>query len=151
MTLIEADTPATPTELREVSATNLVITGQVIDAIRNQDNETQGLSITRLAQDTALQNLVDEAFMLRRVLLAGAKAQPIANLKPAQDNINIALQHLTTEINDLLSEHDIRQKMLTNSLQVVLSTESVRQAKAMQHSNETGALPITQGAVYQNK
>ncbi|MFN7097910.1 MAG: integrating conjugative element protein [Gammaproteobacteria bacterium] len=149
--LVTSDTAATPDELRAISASNLVITQQVIDAIKNQDSESQAISINRLAQDVATQNLAEEGLLLRRVLTAGSQAQAVLNVKPAQDNIQKALQQLNNDLNDLMFEHQIRQQMMTNSLQTVLANESAKEAQAINHAGQTGELPMTNGAVYDSK
>lgn len=148
-TLVTQSGNATPDELRAVSASNLVITQQVINAMRNQDSETQTLSINRLAQDVAAQNLIEEGLLMRRILTAGSQAQAVANLEPAQKNIQKALGELDNDINNVLFEHNVRQQLMTNALQMVLGDESGKEAAASQNQGHTTQTPMSHGAVYQ--
>lgn len=146
--LVKQSDAATPDELRAVSASSLVVTQQVINAIKNQDSEDASISVDKIAQNVATQNLVEEALLMRRVLSAGAQAQAVLNLKPAQTNIQKALAQLDNDLQDVTFEHNIRQQMMTNTLQTVLGNESGKEAKAASSEGETGTLPMTQGAVY---
>jgi integrating conjugative element protein (TIGR03755 family) len=148
-TLVTLNGNATPDQLRSVSASNLVITQQVINAIRNQDSEDRAISINRLAQDVAAQNLIEEGLLMRRVLTAGSQAQAVANLAPAQKNIQAALAQLDNDINNVLFEHNVRQQMMTNSLQTVLGDESGKEASAGKNQGQTAQTPMSNGAVYQ--
>lgn len=149
--LVSSNNAATPDELRVISASNLVITQQVINAIKNQDNESQAISINRLAQDVATQNLAEEGLLLRRVLTAGSQAQAVLNVKPAQENIQKALQQLNNDLNDLMFEHQIRQQMMTNSLQTILGNEASKEAQAIDNVGQGGNVPMNNGAVYDSK
>lgn len=146
----QTDTP-TPDQLRAVSASSLVITNEVINAIKNQDSEDAALSVDKLAQNVATQNLVEEALLMRRVLSAGEQAQAVLNLKPAQANIQKALTQLDNDIQNVMFEHKVRQELMTNSLQVVLGDESGKEDKASTSEGSTGQLPMNQGAVYERQ
>lgn len=146
--LVKQSDAATPAELRAVSASSLVITQQVINSIKNQDAEDASLSVDKLAQNVATQNLVEEALLMRRVLLSGSQAQAVLNLKPAQANIQKALTQLDNDIQNVMFEHNVRQQLMTNTLQTVLGDESGKEAQASSSEGETGKAPMTQGAVY---
>lgn len=148
--LVQSTQVATPAQLRAVSANNLVITEQVLDAIRNQDADAQALSISKLAQEVAIQNTMDEALLLRRVLIAGSQSQSVLNVGAATQLVDKSITQLDKDIQSLLFEHTVRKEMLTNSLQVVLSTENAKEANAINETQQGQTLPMNNGAVYKN-
>jgi hypothetical protein len=48
-------------------------------------------------------------------------------------------------------EHQIRQQMMTNSLQTILGNESAKEAQAIDNVGQGGNVPMTNGAVYDSK
>jgi len=146
--LIDSSATPTATQLRNVSANQLVITNQVLEALRNQPADQQSLSVAVIAQEVGLQNLMDEALALRRVILAGSKAQPIANVTPEQQAINKMLSDLDKDMQNLTFEHTMRKQMMSNTLQTVLSTQSSKKSNAMNETIQGQHAPINNGAVY---
>jgi integrating conjugative element protein (TIGR03755 family) len=148
--LVQDNDIATPEQLRSVSASNLVITQQVLNALRNQDSDEQAISIAKLAQEVAIQNTMDEALLMRRILMAGGQAQAVLNVGAATKMVDKALTDLDKDIQNLLFEHQVRKDMLTNSLQTVLSSQTAKEANAINETTQGQTLPLHQGAVYLN-
>ncbi len=142
-----SETPTT-SQLEAVSASSLMVTPQVIDAIKNQNQEQQSITVSKLAQEVAIQNVMDEAMLLRRMLLAGEQTRPVANLGAAVKMVDAAEAQLDKDIQNLLFEHNVRKAMLTNSLQVVLSAQNGKEAKAINETKQGQALPMRHGATY---
>ena len=116
------DTPS-PTDLEQISANGLAITPRVIDGLRNLDKSGQALYINRIAQDVAIQNLIDESLMLRRVLIAGSQAQVVQNLQPALNAVNESINRLNKDIENLLFEHQVRKQMTSNTMQTLFTNK----------------------------
>lgn len=119
--LVDASLLSSEENLRKVSASNLMITQDIITTISHMSKEQQILTISRLSEEIAIQNLLDEAFMLRHLLFAGLQVQEVQNLKPARDMVEFALKRLDKEISSLSFEHDMRKKMMTETLNLLMS------------------------------
>ncbi len=144
------DQVPTPADLEKVSANALTITPEVVEGLRNLDGESRALYINRIAQDLAIQNLIDEALLLRRLLIAGSQAQVVQNLKPALAVIHDTIARLDKDIQNVLFEHQVRSQISSNTLANLMS-----QLKDHQIAAETGegqaesSAPVHNGAVYQ--
>ena len=137
-------------ELKRVSSNEMMITPQIINAIRNKDKQSQAIAISKLSQDVAIQNVVDEGLMMRRVLIAGSQTKPVHNLKPAMTAVNTAVSQLHTDINDVLFQFQVKKQLMTSTAEIIMSDESQAQASAMSQRTETQAPNIENGAVYKS-
>lgn len=142
------ETPS-PADLEQISANGLAVTTRVIDGLRNLDKSGQALYINRIAQDVAIQNLIDESLMLRRVLIAGSQAQVVQNLQPALNVINESINRLNKDIENLLFEHQIRKEMTSNTMQMLLEQMNDNEENAQNQENNQSSIPVPiDGAVY---
>ena len=122
----------------------------MIAAIRNRTKEEQAIAISKIAEDVALQNVTDEALLLRRVLIAGSQTKPVHNLSPALTATRQAINDLDQEVKNVLFEHDIHQKMMVNSAQTILQMESSHKSQALSEHNESQQPAVTNGSIYKN-
>ena len=140
-----------PNQLDAVSAHGMAVTQDVIDGLSNLDSAQQQLYVSRIAEDVAVQNLLDETLMLRQLLMAGSHAQVVQNLQPALNAVNIAIARLEKDVDGLLSQHELRQKKLANTLQSLLSSMGQDQRQAQSTQNQVEPSRVLQGgAVYTN-
>lgn len=143
---------ATPSadDLEAVSSPNLVITPGVITAIRNRTPEDQTIAVSKLSEDVAIQNLVDEALLLRQLLLAGSETQSVHNVKPALYTIQATLNALDKNIDQLKQASELRDQMTTHSVEAILNSETEGQAGALGTHEQTQMPETDQGAIYKN-
>jgi integrating conjugative element protein (TIGR03755 family) len=145
------DTPS-PTDLEQISANGLAITPRVVDGLRNLDKSGQALYINRISQDVAIQNLIDESLMLRRILIAGSQAQVVQNLQPALNAANESIQRLNKDIENLLFEHQVRKQMTSNTMKMLLEEMNNNEENAANQENQQNIGPSTNnGAVYKQR
>jgi integrating conjugative element protein (TIGR03755 family) len=147
--LVDKKWPLTEENLRKISASNIVITDEIITAIQRMPREQQIMTVSKLGEEIAIQNLLDEAIMLRHLLQAGMQIQEVQNLKPAQSMVNAALSKLDKEIHSLAFESEVRKKMMTQTLNLIMDLRTHDLAKSMPGSTHETDL-IKNGAVYQN-
>lgn len=148
-TLVASDSAPTANDLESVSAHGLAVTSDVIERLKSMDTTPRALFVQRLAEDIAITNLVDEAFMLRRILLAGRQAQVVQNLPPAVETVDHAVSTLNRDINNLLFEHRIRQQLASHTLQTLINlSQQEREKIALSQSHTIGQPPLEHGAVY---
>ena len=147
--IVASNESPSPADLEQISANGLAITPRVIDGLRNLDKSGQALYINRISQDIAIQNLIDEALMLRRVLIAGSQAQVVQNLQPALNAVNESVARLNKDIKNLLFEHQVRKQMTSNTMQTLLAQMSSNEENAANQENQRNSGPVTNnGAVY---
>ena len=147
--LVDKEWALTEVNLRKISASNIVITDEIITAIQRMPREQQIMTVSKLGEEIAIQNLMDEAIMLRHLLQAGMQIQEVQNLKTAQNMVSAALNKLDKEIHSLAFESEVRKKMMTQTLNLVMDLRTHDLAKSMPGSTHEAAL-IKNGAVYQN-
>jgi integrating conjugative element protein (TIGR03755 family) len=135
-------------ELKAVSSNSLMMTPDVIAAIRNKSAEDRAVSINALAEDIAIQNLIDEALLLRRVLIAGSQTKPVQNLAPALTAVKQTIHDLDQDIQNVMFEHDVKQKMTNNTVQTILGSESINKNTALSEHDQTQQPALQNGAIY---
>ena len=135
------------TNLRRISASNMLITEDIITTIQHMSREQQILTVSKLGEEIAIQNLLDEAMMLRRILQAGFQIQEVQNLKPAQTMVHYALEKLDKDIHSLSFEHEVKRKMMTKTLNLIMSLRNKELANSLPDESREEAL-VKHGAVY---
>ena len=111
--------------------------------------EQQVLTVAKLSEEIAIQNLLDEAMMLRRLLQAGFQIQEVQNLKPAQTMVVDALKKLDDDIHSLAFENEIRKKMMGQTLTLIMELRAHEMAASTPGEDHEQAL-VKNGAVYRN-
>lgn len=148
--LIDKSVPLTESNLRTISASNLLITDDIITAIQRMPREQQILTASKLGEDIAIQNLLDEALMLRRLLQAGFQIQEVQNIKTVQDMVRYALDKLDSDIHSLAFEHKVRREMMTKTLGLIMDLRTHNVANSMPGDDHEQAR-VKDGAVYRAK
>nr|WP_199740782.1 integrating conjugative element protein [Legionella septentrionalis] len=133
--------------LNKVSASNLLITDEVIITIQHMPREEQLLTVSKLAEEIAVQNMLDKALMMRRILQAGLQVQEVQNLKPAQNMVLFALKKLDSDIHSLSFENDVRKKMMTETLGTVMEIRHKGQNRNIPGQDREQPM-VKNGAIY---
>lgn len=139
MDLVAGNTPSTRENLNAIEAPGIAITLQVILAIRNLPEREQGLFMHKFAQEIAEARIMDQAMIIRRLLLAGRKEGNVSSNSIAQEEVAVALEELETEIANVIFEKDTRNKFVTNTVvELLLRDNATRQASL----NTPAAVPV---------
>ncbi|MBP9727370.1 MAG: integrating conjugative element protein [Gammaproteobacteria bacterium] len=146
--LIKGTSSQTPDNLREVSADQLMISPQVIQALQNQTSEEQTISVNEISQEVALQNLTDEALDFRRILIAGMGTTQVQNLDPAKKQVATSIKTLEQDIDELSYDINKRKEMMSTSLVKILDHESLKAIDSQNQREEVPATTMNNGAVY---
>ncbi|MEO0436611.1 MAG: integrating conjugative element protein [Pseudomonadota bacterium] len=102
------------------------ITRRVIEAIREEGEHEQVMLINRLAGEMALALTMERAMIARRAMLAGLKEPNLANLEIAQEQIRPYVDELEQEIENILFEMDVRQRITSNTTMQLLARDRLR-------------------------
>ncbi|KTD04432.1 Tfp pilus assembly, pilus retraction ATPase PilT [Legionella geestiana] len=145
--LVDKKWQLTEEKLNLVSASNLKITDEIIITIQRMPREEQSLTVSKLAEEIAVQNMLDKAMMMRRILQAGLQVQEVQNLKPALDMVRFALKKLDDDIHSLAFENDVRKKMMTETLGLLMDMRSNEIAKGLPGEDHEQS-NVKNGAVY---
>lgn len=145
--LVDKQWPLTEEKLKLVSASNLMITDEIIITIQRMPREEQILTVSKLAEEIAVQNMLDKAMMMRRILQSGLQVQEVQNLKPALDMVKFALKKLDDDIHSLAFENDVRKKMMTETLGLLMDIRSNDIAKGLPGDDHEQS-QVKNGAVY---
>jgi integrating conjugative element protein (TIGR03755 family) len=145
--LVDKKWQLTEEKLNLVSASNLKITDEIIMTIQRMPREEQILTVSKLAEEIAVQNMLDKAMMMRRILQAGLQVQEVQNLKPALDMVRFALKRLDDDIHSLAFENDVRKKMMTETLGLLMDMRSNEIAKGLPGEDHEQS-NVKNGAVY---
>lgn len=145
--LVDKQWPLTEEKLKPVSASNLMVTDEIITTLQHMEREEQILTVSKLAEEVAVQNMLDKALMMRKILQAGGQVQEVQNLKPALGMVHFALKKLDEEVHSLSFESEVRKKMLTDTLKLIMDMK--KQAIDRAQPNETTVqVPVKNGAIY---
>lgn len=119
--LIADAEPITAARLAQVSSPLLPVTRGVIEALR--DDPDQALLARRLASETALSSVIDQALQLQRLLLAGSREPNVQAAEPAQQALGKQLDGLERELRSLELELQLRQLLARNTASQVLERQ----------------------------
>ena len=126
-TLAAATSVPTASELGAVSGgPTLRISRSVIEALREEDPNLQPVLITRLAGEMALARTLERALIARRALLAGRDEPNVANVSVGVEEIGHYISQLEQDIDSLLYEIDMRQRVATSMPAALLQRQAVR-------------------------
>lgn len=145
--LVDKQWPLTEEKLRLVSASNLLITDEIILTIQRMPREEQLMTVSKLAEEIAVQNMLDKALMMRRILQAGMQVQEVQNLRPALDMVRFTIKKLDDDIHSLSFENEVRKKMMTETLGLLMDMRGNEIAKGIPGDDHEQSI-IKNGAVY---
>ena len=136
-------------DLAAVSAYNLNITPDVIDTIRNLPVEEQAVTVSKISQDVAYQNLIDESLMLRQLLITGMETQQVQNNQAAINTVNQVLKNLQNDIADLQYENQVRSETVSNTLKKLMKVQAGQKAASLvDQNNQTQEPQMVNGSIY---
>ena len=148
--LISGKTPITKQNLEAVSASNLVISPQVITAIRSMDQTQQSIMTAKLAQEVATQKVVNRSFIARTILQTGSQVPVIASNQPAQKIVDQALHQLDNDIQSLAFESQVRKQMMSDTLATILNYQSNQQGDAVSMPKVIPQQPLMENSAMPN-
>jgi len=149
--LVSGSTQPTRVNLEQVEAPGIAVTLQVIQAIRNQAPDEVSIVVNKLAQEIAEARVMEEAMIIRRLLLAGRKEGHVSANRLAQREVVQALDELESEISNVIFEKDTRNQFVTSTvIELLLRDRAIRQSSVNTPvSVPVDARPLKNGGVEQ--
>ncbi len=142
--LVSGKTPITKTNLAAVSASGIIISPEVINALRAMNSPQQAMMLNKISQELATQQVVDRAWLARNLLQTGSQVPVIASNQPAQKIIDQAILHLDKAIQSIAFESQTRKQMLSDTISQLLNYQSNQQNAAIHVPAVTPAAPLMQ-------
>jgi hypothetical protein len=125
--LVLSNDAPTAAELEAVSGgPGMLISRRVIEAIREENEHEQMVLINRLSAEMALSRTMERAMIARRALISGMKEPNVANLQIAQEDLTPFVADLEQEIENMLFEIEVRDRVATNTAVQLLMRDKVR-------------------------
>ena len=148
--LITGATDPTPANRRDASASNIVVTTQLLQAVRNiRDDQERDLVVGRLVSDIALARTVERALAIRRMIITGQKVPEIAAVAPALEEQEDLVGVMEQEIRNFRFEDQARKDLFSETAQTLLIMDERRRLLATDQplTNPTDPNPLISGKV----
>ena len=148
--LVTSNLVMTKANLTKVSAEGIAISPEVIDSIRAMDVTQQKIIINKLAQEIAVQRVIDKAFIAKNILTTGAQVPIIAANHPAQVIIGQAITNLDNDIRSLSFESQIRKQNMSGTITETLKFSNQQQQSIIRASSASSSNSwMEKGAIQQ--
>lgn len=138
-TLLTSSVPNT-TDLDAASSPGVLVTRDLIDAVRALPKPEQAIAAGRLAQEIAVARTIDRALLIRQMLMT-AKTIPEAQPQHISGHLDSKIAEINRAIDDLLYEVRVRKEVVSSSASTLL--EAYRGARSASTANAT-ATPVEQ-------
>ncbi|MCB1775304.1 MAG: integrating conjugative element protein, partial [Gammaproteobacteria bacterium] len=130
--LVDGTAPPTREELDRISAPGVVITRQVVEAIRDMPNTEQPLIMHRLVAEISAARTIEKALYARRLLLTGRQVPEVYATTVAREHAEAAVTELDREIDNLLFETRVRREVVSDTVAVLLQRAAARRQSSLQ-------------------
>lgn len=125
-TVLAATVPST-TDLDAASAPGVLVTRDLVDALRALPTSERAIAVDRLGQEIALARTVDRALLVRQLLNTG---QTIPEALPDQvaGDLQTKVNQVNRAIDDMLYEVRVRKEVVSASASTLLSAHQAAKA-----------------------
>lgn len=149
VSLVAGTTQPTRDNLENVDAPGIAITLQVILALRQLPAQERSILVHKIAQEVAEARVMEEAMIIRRLLLAGRKEGYVSANTIAQEEVQIALDELESEIQNVIFEKDARNKFVTSTVVELLLRDNAERQSSLNSPASTpeDTRPLINGGV----
>jgi len=148
--LVTNNSTMTKENLTKVSTEGIAISPDIIASIRGMDITQQKMIINKLAQEIAIQRVMDKAFIARNILETGVQVPVISANHPAQVIIKQAIDRLDNDIRSLAFESQMRRQTMSDTLSETLKFANQQQQDAMRITPVSSSAPLMEnGAIQQ--
>jgi integrating conjugative element protein (TIGR03755 family) len=125
--LVSGTVQPTLDNLEAASAPAIIVTLQLIKAIQNQEPTERSIMLSKLAQEIAEARIMEQAMIIRRLMLSGVKEGNVSAIQMAVEEVDRALAELDGEINNVIFEKNVRNKFVADTaVQILLKDNAMR-------------------------
>ena len=147
--LTSTNVPPTLDDLKVVSAPGIVITREVVEAIRTLPETEKQLYTQRLAADVALSRTLEKTLYARRLLSSARQLPEAQALSMVQEHTQRTIAEIDQETERLIFEHQARKAILSDTVTSLLQRAQQRRLYSLTHSEQTirNSQPLLEGRV----
>jgi integrating conjugative element protein (TIGR03755 family) len=138
MATVLATTVPTTTDLDAASAPGVLLTRDLVDALRALPKAEQAIAVDKLGQEIALARTIDRALLIRQMLTTG-QTIPEALSEEVTSDIQAKIVQVNRAIDDLLYEVRVRREVVSASSTTLI--EAYRSARSASASNAPAQPP----------
>ncbi len=130
-TVLTTTVPST-TDLDAASAPGVLVTRDLVDALRGLPKAEQAIAVERISQEVALARTIDRALLVRQMLITGLSI-PEALPDPVSDEVQKKIVQVNRAIDDLMYEVRVRKEVVSSSASTIV--DAYRGSRASSGSN----------------
>ena len=116
--------------LDNISAEGTAISPEVINSLQGLDTTQQSILINKIAQEVAMERIINKALVARSILMTGAQVPIISANHPAQVIIDYAVKKLDNDIQSLISESKTRKELMTDTVSQILTYSKQQESES---------------------
>lgn len=153
MDLVNGTVDPTRPSLDNVSGPQTGITRAIIDTTKLLSPTEQTIVVARLADEVAIERVLDKAIIARRLLITGMKEPNIlSNGGAALEVIEEAVDKIEKEIETLMFETNTKQQLVNNTARLLLQYDAYKRKKALSSpgTKPVDANPVMEGGGIQD-
>jgi integrating conjugative element protein (TIGR03755 family) len=132
-TVLATTVPST-TDLDATSAPGVLVTRDLVDALRALPKAEQAIAVERIGQEVSLARTVDRALLVRQLLVTG-QTIPEALPPPVTEEIKAKIAQVNRAIDDLMYEARVRKEVISSSASTIL--DAYRGSRSASATNST--------------
>ena len=102
-----------------------------MEAVHKMPADTQAVALGRLAQELAMQRVVDKALVARNVLITGLSLPEATAAGEMTREVQQKIDRMTQYINDLMFEFRIRKEMTADTALAIMGSQLARDSQSM--------------------
>jgi integrating conjugative element protein (TIGR03755 family) len=146
--LVTGNAAITKDNLSKVSADGIAVSPDVISSISTMDVTQQKIIINKLAQEVAIQRVMDKAFIAKNILSTGSQVPVITSNHPAQVVIGRAIANLDNDIRSLSFESQMRRQTMSDTISETLKFANQQQQDSIHMTPVSSPVPLMEnGAI----
>ena len=123
MRILAASNQASMTDLAKVSAPGMVVSPQLMDAVRKLPPDLRSVAVSRLSQEISMHKVIDKALIARNALISGMSLPQVTAAAPVSSEAQTKVDRLTQYINDMMFEFRIRKEMTGDTAMAIMGNE----------------------------
>lgn len=129
---VMANDPSTATvaKLEEIAAPGTRLSKQSINALNKLGAAEKSIFVDKISEEIATSQLIEEALLLRRVILMGSEHPDMAHGLEPKD-IQKHVNKINTQVESLLFEKRVRKELVGDTIPVLLAMERKRKAGSL--------------------
>ena len=135
--MVNGTKPLSLENLNEASSQSVLLTRELIEAIKSFDKDEQSLVIEKLSSEAAMARVMEKALYIRRFLLTGAR-EPNVTYTDAHKFIEDNVNQIDREIENILYEKRVYTEVASKTPGLILALKNKYENRGSTEKKEAG-------------